>query len=229
MIKRLKNGVETLEQFNSDVSHELKTPLTVIKGEIEIALNKERDCKYYEKSLNVISSETEQIQAIVDNLLLLTRYNKENIRTTFQEVSLDSLLLGVVEKFNHKLKEKNINLDIKKFESIIINANSILITSIFSNLIDNSIKYSENNTNINIVLYQKESIHFIIEDEGIGIAKEHLDKVQERFYRIDESRCKKIKGFGLGLSIVKNSINLHNGDMKISSQKDIGTKIEVVL
>lgn len=229
MIKRLKGGVQVLEQFNSDVSHELKTPLTVIKGEIEITLNKTRDEEYYINTLQVIESETEQIQLIVDNLLLLTKYTKENIKQTFHEVSVDSVLLTVIEKFNILLKEKNIKLHIQEFESIVIPANSILIATIFSNLIDNAIKYSLDNTNINISLFQKEKIHFVIKDEGIGISKEHLAKVQNRFYRVDESRNKKIKGFGLGLSIVKNSIYLHDGSIKISSKKDLGTIIEVIL
>jgi len=229
MIKRLKGGVELLQQFNSDVSHELKTPLTVIKGEIELTLNKSRDEKYYINTLKVIESETEQIQSIVDNLLLLTRYTKENIKQTFQEVSIDSILLVVIEKFNIQLKEKNIKLHIKEFESITLHANAILITTIFSNLIDNAIKYSLNNTNITISLLKKEKMHFIIKDEGIGITEEHLEKVQNRFYRVDESRNKKIKGFGLGLSIVKNSISLHDGSIQISSKKDFGTTIEVIL
>ncbi|MDC0932862.1 HAMP domain-containing sensor histidine kinase [Arcobacteraceae bacterium] len=229
MIKRLKNGVQLLEQFNSDVSHELKTPLTVIKGEIELALNKKRDVAYYEKTLKVVSSESDQIQSIVDNLLLLTKYNQDNIKNTFREVNIDSLLLTVVEKFNSQLKARCITLNIKEFESISMSANTILITSVFSNLIDNAIKYSLNNTNINIYLCKKEKIHFIIEDEGIGIAKEDLKKVQDRFYRVDESRNKKIKGFGLGLSIVKNSISLHQGSMEITSKENVGTRIEVML
>jgi len=229
MIKRLKDGVQLLEQFNSDVSHELKTPLTVIKGEIELTLNKQRDEQYYIKTLETIDGEAEQIQSIVDNLLLLTKYTKENIKQTFDDVSVDSLLLVVIEKFNTQLKEKNIKINIKIFESIEILANKILITSLFSNLIDNAIKYSLENTSINISLYKKEKMHFIIEDEGIGIPKEDLEKVQNRFFRVDESRNKKIKGFGLGLSIVANSISLHNGMIKISSEKDSGTTIEVIL
>lgn len=229
MIKRLKGGVQVLEQFNSDVSHELKTPLTVIKGEIELTLNKERDVGYYVKTLNTIESETEQIQSIVDNLLLLTKYTKENIQQTFEPLNADSILLSVIEKFNNQLKEKNIKLYIKDFESVVLAANPILIATIFSNLIDNAIKYSLENTNISISLYKKEKMHFIITDEGIGINKENLEKVQDRFFRVDESRNKKIKGFGLGLSIVKNSISLHDGTMLISSKENEGTTIEVIL
>ena len=229
MIQRLKSGVQVLEQFNSDVSHELKTPLTVIKGEIELTLNKSRDEKYYIKTLKVIESETEQIQSIVDNLLLLTKYTKENIEQTFEELNIDSVLLSTIEKFNLQLKSKNIKLHIKEFESIVFCGNSILVSTVFSNLIDNAIKYSSNNTNIYVSLYKKNKIHFTIQDEGIGINQENLEKVQNRFYRVDESRNKKIKGFGLGLSIVKNSISLHDGSMEIKSEKDVGTTVEVIL
>ena len=108
MIIRLKDGVEHLEQFNSDVSHELKTPLTVIRGEVEITLNKIRDPKYYEKSLKTIDNEARTITEIVDNLLLLTKYTKENIEQTFDVISLDSILLNTIDKFKNQVKIKNI-------------------------------------------------------------------------------------------------------------------------
>ncbi len=229
MLERLNSGVEHLEQFNSDVSHELKTPLTVIKGEIEITLNKIRESEYYIKSLKTIEDETAQIQAIIDNLLMLTKYTKANIKQTFQTTSLDSLLLDTINKYNMQLKEKNIKLHLEKFESIEIEANPLLITTIFSNLIDNAIKYTPNDKNIYISLYKKDKIYFIIKDEGIGISKEQLSKVMNRFYRVDESRNKRIKGFGLGLSIVKNSIELHDATLKIDSQIGIGTTVTVIL
>jgi signal transduction histidine kinase len=228
MIHRLKNGVQVLEQFNSDVSHELKTPLTVLKSEIEITLNKPREQEYYEKSLRTMQTEIDRIQDIVDNLLLLTKYTKENVKQTFQETSLDSVLLTTIDKFNNMLKEHKIKLHIKQFEPIIIKANPVLMSTIFSNLIDNAIKYSQKGTNIYINLYEDEKIHFKIQDEGIGISEKNLEKVQDRFYRVDESRNKKIKGFGLGLSIVRNSIALHNGTLQISSKENIGTTIEVI-
>lgn len=229
MIQRLKSGVELLEQFNSDVSHELKTPLTVIKGEIEITLNKVREPEYYMKSLETIKSETNQIQTIVDNLLMLTKYTKENIEQTFTSCSLDSLLLETINKYNKQLKDKNIKLHLQKFESVTIEGNSLLLSTIFSNLIDNAIKYTPNDKNIFISLYLKEDeIHFMIEDEGIGIKKEQLEKVMDRFYRVEESRNKKIKGFGLGLSIVKNSVELHDATITIESVVNVGTKVEII-
>lgn len=228
MIERLKDGVDALDRFNSDVSHELKTPLTVILGEIEVTLRKQRESHEYEKSMRTIHYETLQIQKIVENLLLLTRYTKENIADSFELCSLNEILLHVSEKYSKQLGAKNITLMIDKIEKISMMANISLITLIYSNLLDNAIKYSETNTKIHLSLYKNEAIHFIIEDEGIGIAKEQLSKITERFYRVDESRNKKIEGFGLGLFIVKQSVELHNGAMHINSTLDKGTKVEIL-
>jgi signal transduction histidine kinase len=228
MIIRLQAGVSNLDRFNNDVSHELKTPLTVIKGEIEITLNKLRAPDYYINSLNTIDYELNQIENIIENLLLLTKYSKENIKKTFEMTSIDSLLLDTIYSYDAKFKNKNIRLIIDKIESINKEINPLLFKTIFSNLIDNAIKYSEKDTEINISLYKNEKIFFSIKDQGIGISEEKLPFVTDRFYRVDESRNKKIEGFGLGLSIVKNSIDLHNGDLKIHSKIKEGTMIEVI-
>jgi len=230
MIHRLKDGAKKIERFNSDVSHELKTPLTVIKGEIEIATLKPRNVAYYQAILKKIEFQTEQIQGIIENLLLLTKYTKENIQQTYKLCSIDSMLLNTVETFDASLKEKDLHLYIQKIENIELNANEILINTIFSNLIDNAIKYTPNDKNIYISLYKKDKhIHFIIKDEGIGIPKEKIDKITDRFYRVDESRNKSIKGFGLGLSIVKNSVELHGGTLLVESTLGVGTTVEVIL
>ena len=229
MIIRLKEGVENLNRFNSDVSHELKTPLTVIKGEIEITLRKLREPNEYVESIHTIAYEAEQIEHIVENLLLLTKYSKENIVQTFERCHIDAMLLNTLEKYDVTLKEKQLELNIEKLESIVTEANPIFLSIIFSNLIDNAIKYTPKHKAITISLYQDDKIHFIIKDEGIGIPKEKLLKITDRFYRVDESRNKKIKGFGLGLSIVKQSVELHNGKMNITSAVNRGTKVHIIL
>jgi signal transduction histidine kinase len=229
MIKRLKNGVESIDRFNSDVSHELKTPLTVIQGEIDVTLKKPREPEYYEKSLDTISYETKQIKKIVDDLLLLSKFSKENAKDTFESCSIDQILLLTIEEFSKIAKVKNIKLQIDKIEPILSKVNPFLIERIFSNLIDNAIKYTPNYKNIYISLYQDEKIHFIVKDEGIGIPKDKLSFITDRFYRVDESRNKKIKGFGLGLSIVKNSVELHGGVLHVSSKIDEETIMEVEL
>jgi len=229
MLERLKDGVERLDRFNSDVSHELKTPLTVIQGEIEITLRKLRTQEEYEQSLKIIQKQSKQIELIVKQLLLLTKYSKENIKESFQKFSVDTLLMQVIDKFQLQLQKKNLKLHIEKIEPINMQANPILIESIFVNLIDNAIKYSLKNRNIYISLYQDSKIHFSIKDEGIGISKESLSKITERFYRADSARNKRIEGFGLGLSIVKKSVLMHNGSLHITSEENKGTIVKVTL
>jgi len=228
MIIRLKEGVENLDRFNNDVSHELKTPLTVIQGEIEITLRKLREPQEYQKSMQVIYYEAKQMQSIVENLLLLTKYSQQNIQQSFQECQLDSMLIEVLDKFSKQIKEKQLNIKLKKLESTSSKVNKTLFYSIFSNLIDNAIKYTPQGKNIYISFYTKnEYMYFEIQDEGIGIDKSQLSKITDRFYRVDESRNKDIKGFGLGLSIVKNSINLYGGTLIINSKLNKGTNILV--
>jgi len=229
MISRLKDGIERMDRFNSDVSHELKTPLTIIKGEAEFSLKKLRTTKEYQQSITTILEQTNDMEKLVKDLLLLTRYSKDNIKHSFEKVSLDSTLLNIIAKYEHIIKQKDIKLDIQKLEHITMEANLTLIYSIFNNLIDNAIKYTTSNKNIYISLYkQQNQIHFYIKDEGIGIAKEHISKITDRFYRVDSSRNKKIKGFGLGLSIVQQALQLHNGYIEISSKENEGTEVLVV-
>ena len=139
------------------------------------------------------------------------------------------MILNTLEKYDVTLKEKQLDLNIEKLEPIMTEANPVLLSMIFSNLIDNAIKYTPKHKAITITLYKDENIHFIIKDEGIGIPEEKLSKITDRFYRIDESRNKKIKGFGLGLSIVKKSVELHSGEINIISTLDKGTTVHIVL
>ena len=229
MIERLKDGVVKLDRFNSDVSHELKTPLTVIHGHIELALKKDRDNNYYKKSLETIAFEADKIRRIVEALLLLSRYSRENIKQNFSQCDFNALLLEVVEHYLPKAEAKQIDMQIVRFEKVTKEANLALISAIFSNLIDNAIKYTPPHKKIEIALYRDEKIHFIVLDEGVGIPKTELDKITDRFYRVDASRNKEIEGFGLGLSIVKNSVELHEGELKISSKLHTGTTVEVLL
>lgn len=228
MTQRLQNEFEKVERFNSDVSHELKTPLTIIKGEISVTLRKLREPKEYQKSLQTIATEVNNMQELVDDLLLLIQYSKENIKDSFTLLDMDSILLMTLEKYDKSIKEKNINLHLDRIEPIEYLANAQLITVVFSNIIDNAIKYTENGKNIYISLFKEgDTITFSVKDEGIGIPKESLSKVTDRFYRVDQSRNKSIKGFGLGLSLVKNIVELHNATIQIRSKEATGTTITI--
>lgn len=226
MIERLRNGRDTLNNFNHDISHELKTPITVIVTSIELCLRNKRNALYYENNMRTIQYEINQIQKIIDALLLFTKYSKQTIQRTFEKSNLDSILMDVISKYEKQALDKNITIHINKIENRKMNVNPLLINIIFSNLLDNAIKYTPQGKKIFVELsYTNEKTYFRIEDEGIGIEKEHINKLTEKFYRVDPSRNKKIKGFGLGLSIVKNFVNLHNGNLDIQSIYNKGTVV----
>lgn len=230
MIDRLEDGVQKLDRFNSDVSHEIKTPLTVINAQIELTLKKQRNENYYQKSFEVIQIESKKIKKIIEDLLFLTKYSKQNILYNFDKSDFNTILIESIEKLTLNAKQKNIQIIIKKFDKVSKRSHNLLLESIFLNLLDNAIKYSLNNSSILISLYkQDEKIFFCIEDQGIGIAEEHIDKLTDRFYRVDKSRNKEIEGFGLGLSIVKNSLFLLDGNLKIISKEKEGTTVIVIL
>jgi len=228
MVNRLQEGVEKLDRFNSDVSHELRTPLTVINTQIELALKKQRDENYYKNSLKKISYESNKIKEIVENLLLLTKYSKENINETFETHDLNSILIDSVEKLLPQAEEKNISIEFTRFEKAREKVNPLLINVLFSNIIENAIKYSNDDEKIYVSIYKEnDSVSFIVEDQGIGISEKYINQITDRFFRVDESRNKSIKGFGLGLSLVKNIVELHKGKLDIESKPSIGTKITV--
>lgn len=228
MIERLKSGVVNMEQFNNDVSHELKTPLTVIKGEVEVTLDRPRETQEYIQSLKIIEEEATHIENIVNELLLLSRYSKSTVQSSFEMCNLEGILTKVLQTYEQKLKDKNLTLHVKKIEPLSLQANALLIETIFSNLLDNAIKYTPKDKNIFLSLYEENGIHFVIKDEGIGIPKDKLPFITQRFYRVDDSRNNKTKGFGLGLAIVQNAVFLHDGSLHVSSSQTQGTTIRIV-
>ena len=225
MVIRLRDGVEMIERFNSDVSHELKTPLTVLKGELEIALRKERSCDYYKNTIQIALREVNYLIEMVKEMLFFTKVENE---TQKELIEVDTLLLKVINDLKSKANNKHINID--KLEAIQLYTNSILLKTIFINIIDNAIKYTPENKNIIISLYREDdNIIFEVEDEGIGIKKDEIEKITERFYRTEKSRNRNIKGFGLGLSIVKKALDIIEGKIYFESEENKGTKVKIVI
>jgi len=143
MIGRIEDGTKKLERFNSDVSHELKTPITAIKGEIEVTLKRKREVKEYEESLRSIDTQIDNIKNIVEDLLLLSKFSKDTVRKTFENCQVDMIILEIVENFRKLAKEKDIKIIIKQIEPVNMTANDQMLKISISNLIDNAIKYSK--------------------------------------------------------------------------------------
>ncbi len=228
MIDRLEKSFENIKRFSSDASHELKTPLTIIRGEVEVALMNTRDENEYKKVLNSVLEEVISLQKIIENLFTLTKTDSNQIKSKFKKINLDYILLQVYEDFFQIAQKKGVIFDIKNITPIQINGEPNLIKILFVNLIDNAIKYTPKAKKITINLEKKDDLAiFSIEDEGIGISKEKLAFIFDRFYRVDNSRSKQIKGYGLGLSIVKKIIDLHNVKIDVSSNEEKGSEFNI--
>jgi len=226
MVIRLRNGIDMIHRFNSDVSHELRTPLTVLKGEMQLALRKERDKDYYKEVLNNSLKEIDYMIEMVEEMLMFAKIESEVEQN--ENVFLDEVLLKVVSKLSFKAKHKNLKIEFEKTEAIEMKSNPFLINAIFINIIDNAIKYSKENGIIKISLYKDDNnIIFEVMDTGIGINNDDLKNITDRFYRSDESRNREIKGFGLGLSIVKKALDTIGGEIKFDSILDKGTIVTI--
>ncbi|MCX7908841.1 MAG: ATP-binding protein [Ignavibacteria bacterium] len=213
----------------ANVSHELRTPLTAIKGYLE-TLEEEIPCEQF-KYLDTIKRHTERIIHIVDDLLTLVALEDASSKLFVSEVDLCELVKQVLPTFKQKLEEKNLSIEIKCEEDFPkVNVDSFRMEQVFINLIDNAIKYSDKGTiRIEFMKNDEESVKIIVSDEGIGIPKEHQDRIFERFYTVDKSHSRRYGGTGLGLSIVKHIILLHDGNIQVESEKGKGTKFIIHL
>ncbi len=220
-VTRIKKLERIRRDFVANVSHELKTPVTSIKGYLETLINGAAEIpEDRERFLDTLYRQSERLNSIIDDLLSLSKIEqdveKEEIHTeiTILEKVIDSVIL------NSKIKteSKKIILERTGNEKIEIKVNSSLFEQAIMNLIDNAIKYSEENSRIIIHTVNKDNkIQISVQDFGCGIPQEHLSRLFERFYRVDKARSRKLGGTGLGLSIVKHIIEAHKGSVTVES------------
>lgn len=230
MFEQIESSFIKLKNFNGDASHELKTPLTIIIGEIELLLKKDRTKEEYKDKLNSIYDETKILKNIIDTLLTITTIESSEVKKSFKLLDISNTFLEVHESFFFIAQEKGILLDIKEMDHIQFLGNELLLKSLFSNIIDNAIKFSPKDSKIFISLKKdKKGLIFEVFDNGIGIKEEEKEKLFERFYRTDKSHNKKIKGYGLGLSIVKSIVNLHQGKIELKNNKPKGSIFKILL
>ena len=228
LLDRIEQAIEREKQFTSDASHELRTPLAVIKGTMEVLIRKPRNQQEYEDKINFCISEVDRLNHMVDQLLLLARFEnqKQNIKT--ESVYLNAILLDVLARFSDKIKAKNLIITTNFSKEYRIESDTYLVTIILNNLVSNAIKYSNNEGEISLLLLDhSEGIQFSIIDNGIGIASADVVKVFQSFYRSDSSNHASIKGTGLGLSIVKRLCDLLKIEITIESELQVGTIINL--
>lgn len=214
------------KEFVVNVSHELKTPLTVIKGYIE-TIEEEIDEKN-RKYLNIIKNHTNRLIDIVHDLLIISKLEDNNIKLDISEIHLKQFFEYLSDTFDQRLKEKNLYLKIiLSDDNLVLNADEFKLQQLFINLIENAIKYSEQGGISITTLRENSFMRFEVADTGIGIPDDDIARVFERFYTVDKSRARNTAGTGLGLSIVKHIVNLHKGCISLESKYGSGSKFIV--
>ena len=221
-------------EFVSNVSHELKTPLTAIMGFIEtINGPAKNDVEQKEKFLKIIQVEAERMQRLVNDTLSLTRVEESEYQTPNERVSLWYCANSACDSVQTLADKKNIKISFQKEyqkDEFFIKGNADQITEVFENLLDNAITYSKDDTNITIAFSEKEeNIEFKIIDQGHGIPEDDIVRVSERFFRSKTANMYKKNSSGLGLAIVKHIINRHAGSLLIESTEGKGSTFTITL
>jgi heavy metal sensor kinase len=224
MISRLDQSFRRVRQFSANASHELKTPLTVLKGEIEVALRRARTADEYRTILKSNLEEINNMTKIVDDLLLLSRADAGELTLTKTLVDLPDFLSDIQVQAQVLATAKSIDVYLDNRQQVSAHADVLRLKSMMLNLIENGIKYSPPGTRIDITLGQEDGFAVItITDQGIGIPQEALPHIFDRFFRVDKARSRQEGGSGLGLSISKWVAEAHEGTISAQSQLGKGS------
>ncbi len=230
MIHRLHNSFAQTRQFSSDASHELRTPLTIIRGEIELALRSEKTPDEYRAILSSTLEEILRLKSIIDNLLTLGKADHGVYDMKLEEVHLDSLIKDLYDDSEMLAETKHIKVELKKTEPVTIVGDKGRLRQLFLNIVDNAIKYTPDGGHVAISVERQNGTALVeVKDSGIGIPKQDLDKIFDRFYRVDKARSREMGGTGLGLSIAKWIAELHRGTISVESEMNKGSKFTVRL
>jgi heavy metal sensor kinase len=230
MLSRLDRSFRQIQQFTADASHELKTPLTTIRGEAEVALMGELTLPEYRRTLTSIVEETERMSAVVDNLLTLARADADQVKMKRERVPLHEGVMSVFEALEGPARRKGVTLDLEQIEEVWCEGDSLWLQQVVTNLVANAVKYTAAGGRVSIDLAANDGWACLtVRDTGIGIPDEHLPHIFDRFYRVDSDRSRDSGGTGLGLAIVRWVIEAHAGTVAAASEPGRGSTFTVRL
>lgn len=227
MMDRIEVSTRSVREFSSDVGHELKTPLAIIKGEIDLALRRSRSADALSETLRTIGGEVDEMIRLVDDLMLLVRSDARQLKFEKKQISLVTVLNMIAERFKDRLSKKQISIQLRFEQDVEILGDEVYLKRLFSNLLDNAIKFTQADGKIEIHLKRTgNEAQVQVIDNGIGIEPEAQEKVFSRFYRTDQARS--YDGAGLGLNIAKTITDAHNGSLTLQSSPGKGTTLTIL-
>lgn len=227
MLDKMDRSFAAQRRIIQDVSHELKTPLTIIMGELEVALKKMRDPEEYHAILASCFEESKKIKGIIDDILMLARLDTTALtKEDMKPIDLYVLLKQVLEDIKVLAKDKEIQIIFLARSEMRMNANETLLKRLFANLLENAVKYTPPQGRIRVGLDEDDRFVMVeITDNGVGIPEEDLPYIFDRFYRVDKARVG--EGIGVGLSIAKSIVEAHQGSIRVESKLGLETTFKI--
>ncbi len=230
MLRRLQDAFEAEKQFSQNVSHELRTPTAVILAQCEYALGEGADTNDKEEALQVVNRQAAKMSRLISELLGLMRLERGIEKPQFTQINF-SELVGIVCEEQDIIKTKNITLHQDITPDIVLWANQTMMIQLLTNLLSNAYRYGKENGNVNVLLYTEgDRTVLSVEDDGIGIPHEHIEKIWHRFYQVDKARtADRSQSMGLGLSMAKQIALVHGATISVKSTPDSGSVFTVIL
>ncbi len=224
LLDRLEDAVLREKQFTSDASHELRNPLASIKGTLEVLIRKPRDIEYYEDKISYCIKEVNRMSVIIDQLLMLARYESGNLKPLTSEIILNDSINYTILRMQDYAEDYGIKISFVDKDKFLVKADASMLDVILENLLSNSIKYSNGSKNIDVKIEKNEDrVKCSVIDHGMGMKKEQISRIFDRFYRSDEARSSSVGGHGIGLAIVKRLADVQHLGISFTSEQSKGT------
>jgi two-component system heavy metal sensor histidine kinase CusS len=230
MLDRLEDSFDRLSRFSADLAHELRTPVTNLRGEVEVALGKPRSPEEYREVLGSCLEETVRLAGIIDSLLFLARAESAGAQIRRERVDVGRELSVVCDFYEAAASERGVSLHIAPRGEVAADVDRTLLQRALGNLVENSLAHTPAGGSVTLSAERREAaVRIDVADTGSGIAPEHLPRLFDRFYRVDHSRSAGKGGTGLGLAIVKSIAELHGGLARVESVPGQGTRVVLLL
>lgn len=229
MLKRMKVLDDSRQEFVANVSHELKTPMTSIKVLADSLVGQEDvPVELYKEFMQDIAVEIDRENKIITDLLALVKMDKKASDLKIEKVNINELMESILKRLKPIADKKKVELVLETYRPIVAEVDEVKLSLALSNLVENGIKYNVEDGWVHVTLNADHKYFYVtVADSGVGIPKDSIDKIFERFYRVDKSHSREIGGTGLGLAITRNAIAMHRGAVKVKSEEQKGTTFSV--